>query len=255
MTLNPYEFPMTTATPEIKNRRRRSTLLELLVVIAIASILAALILPATRSARPNSYRTQCQNNLQNVTLALIAYASAHKAFPPAYTIDSNGNRLHSWRTLILPHLDQQELYDSIDFSKPWNHPANAKAFSTTLGVFSCPSAKLPPGFTVYLGNAAIEGCFDGSQPRPLTDITDPPGQTLLVVEVSSSHAVHWMAPEDADGDTIINAAQGSGTAHMGLSMAGFVDGRVRTLSDNLDVSVRRALISIAGDDAVDASTL
>ncbi len=254
MTLNPYEFPMTTATPEIK-KGRRFTLLEFLVVIGIAATMAAIILPATRSTRPYSYRTQCQNNIKNVTLALIAYAAAHKAFPPAYTVDSNGNRLHSWRSLILPHLDQQKLYDAIDFSKPWNHPANAHAFGTTLDVFSCPSAKLPPGFTVYLGNAAIDGCFDGSQPRPLSDITDPPQQTLLVVEVGSSHAVHWMAPEDADGDTILKATQGSGTAHMGLSMAGFVDGTVRPLSDNLDVSVRRALISIAGDDAVDESAI
>ena len=60
------------------------------------------------------------NNIRNITLALLNYADTHKAFPPAYTVDANGNRLHSWRTLLLPYLDQQSLYESIDFSKPWN---------------------------------------------------------------------------------------------------------------------------------------
>lgn len=106
-------------------------------------------------------RTRCLNNLKSITLALISYAARHNAFPPAYTVDANGNRLHSSRTLILPYLDQHALDELIDLSKPWNDPANAKAFGKELNVFSCWSAKLSGGLTTYLGNAATDEMFTG----------------------------------------------------------------------------------------------
>src|SRR5262245_46299640 len=87
--------------------RRGFTLLELLVVVAVIGILIALLLPATRSARPAARRAQCTNNLKQIALALRSYEQDHKALPPAYTVDESGRPLHSWRTLILPHLEQR----------------------------------------------------------------------------------------------------------------------------------------------------
>ena len=75
------------------------------------------------------------NNLKQIALALLNYEQAHHALPPAYTVDAQGRPLHSWRTLILPYLDQESLYQTIDLSKPWNDPANAKALETSLPFF------------------------------------------------------------------------------------------------------------------------
>ncbi|MBC8288680.1 MAG: DUF1559 domain-containing protein, partial [Planctomycetes bacterium] len=87
-------------------KRRGSWVAETLVTLAILAILTALFLPATRTPREASRRSQCKNNLKQIGIALHNYHEDHGAFPPAYTMDANGQPLHSWRTLILLYLAQ-----------------------------------------------------------------------------------------------------------------------------------------------------
>lgn len=82
---------------------------------------------------------QCRA-LENIALALHNYAAKnHGVLPPTYTVDSAGKPLHSWRTLILPYIDYQDLYKKIDLSKSWNDPANAEVFKAHVKVYHCPS--------------------------------------------------------------------------------------------------------------------
>src|SRR5262249_32690557 len=124
--------------PEFKNitpkpsSGRSLTLGKLLLGVATIAVMIALLLPAYRSAGPAARRAQCTNNLKQIALALHNYVQDHKALPPAYTMDTNGRPLHSWRTLILPYLEQRSLYEKIDLSKPWNDPVNATASATKL---------------------------------------------------------------------------------------------------------------------------
>ncbi len=80
--------------------------------------MAALMIPAVSEGHKAARRMQCSNNLKQIGLAFHNYHSAYGSLPPAYTVDADGNRLHSWRTLILPFIDQSALVQQIDLNKP-----------------------------------------------------------------------------------------------------------------------------------------
>jgi type II secretory pathway pseudopilin PulG len=105
---NPYESPHTAGEPPVRQPSKLTRrLFEWLVVLGIIAILVALFLPAIRSAPNAARRSQCNNNLRNIALALQNYAEVYQALPPAYTVDADGRPLHSWRTLILPYIEQK----------------------------------------------------------------------------------------------------------------------------------------------------
>ena len=234
--------------PKRKKAKRKFRFIELLAVLSIIGILVALLLPAVRTARPAALRVQCINNLKQIALALHNYESAYKALPPAHTVDSEGKPLHSWRTLILPYLERQRLYASIDLSKPWNDPANAEAHKTEISEFRCPGADCPANQTAYMAIVAPNGCFRPNEPRQLSEITDDHGETLMVIEVGSEHAVHWMAPIDADETLVMASGPSTKRNHAGGTNAAFVDGSVRFLQSGTPAAELRALISITGND-------
>jgi len=247
MTANPYESPETVGTPPERKTNLPKLLLRLLVLVGVLGLLVALLLPLSRGgAREASRRVACSNNLRQIALALQNYESTYHCLPPAYTVDAAGKPLHSWRTLILPYIENKKLYDQIDLSKPWDDPANRAAYETSLPFYRCPSGHVARSQTTYLAVVASGGCFQGSQPRTLAEIADRHDHTLMVIEVPDEHAVHWMSPHDASEELILTAADMG--PHPNGAQAVFVSGRVMFLSSNTKPAVLRALISIAGND-------
>lgn len=139
------------------------TLVELLVVIAIIGILVGLLMPAVQAAREAGRRAQCANNLKQIALALNLYENSHKHFPPGRVgCDGINNGPCNGKTaaqrvgtsgfvMILPQLEQGNLYDSFNFNNgPWltntDDTASAGTWLPTnlavgaqLSVFRCPS--------------------------------------------------------------------------------------------------------------------
>jgi prepilin-type N-terminal cleavage/methylation domain-containing protein len=106
----------------MRRSRLGFTLVELLVVIAIIGVLVALLLPAIQAAREAARRTQCNNNLKNIGLALQNYHDTYKVFPmgatPARVGVSGGPVVGpSWWYGILPFIEQRNIYDKIAASQ------------------------------------------------------------------------------------------------------------------------------------------
>ncbi|APZ95080.1 DUF1559 domain-containing protein [Fuerstiella marisgermanici] len=154
----------TAASPK---KRRGFTLIELLVVISIIATLMSLILPAIQNAREAGRRTQCLNNLRNVTVAALNFASSNKSrlpalgYFPTVSTGSGPARImgRSWALEMLPYMDQQGTYDRWNKDAAFDAAPNLQLASTLyIEAFACPndeSAYVTPGGLSYVANAGF----------------------------------------------------------------------------------------------------
>ncbi len=249
---NPYS--QAESFPDVPPKKSKTTTIILLVVGGIflglfvcGGILAATLLPAIQSAREAARRMATANNMRVISLAIMNYESAFKQFPPAYTVDAEGNKLHSWRTIVLPMLGEASVYNSIDFSKPWDAPENSAARNARIPVFDCPSAPLPAGQTLFQAIVDPQGVFTGPKQTAVRDVLDGTTRTILIGQAGKDHAVHWMEPNDMDLQYFLNVDP-TVAAHVGGAHVVFVDASILFLSSGVDPESRKSMVTRAGGD-------
>ncbi|MDB5335850.1 MAG: hypothetical protein JWN70_1469 [Planctomycetaceae bacterium] len=117
------------------------TLIELLVVIAIIAVLIALLLPAVQQAREAARRSQCKNNLKQLGLAIHNFHDQRNGFPPI----ALGPTHLTWYALILPNLEQANLYNQLNVNDVSNSGTNFTNLNSTgmagVTVFKCPTRR------------------------------------------------------------------------------------------------------------------
>ncbi|MGC1273116.1 MAG: DUF1559 domain-containing protein [Planctomycetaceae bacterium] len=180
------------------------TLIELLVVIAIIAVLIALLLPAVQAAREAARRSSCQNNLKQLALAFHNYHDVHRTLPQAANREANWNG-YSAHTMVLPFIEQGNIYDRILFGGEWetwkHHSATSRAVTTKVRIpaFLCPSDKVYPN-TGEVGNnnygvshgasfgwndaeaIKVNGMFRRSAITRFADVTDGLSNTIMIGE-------------------------------------------------------------------------
>lgn len=127
--------------------RRAFTLVELLVVIAIIGILVALLLPAVFSARESARKVTCKNNLRQIGLATLLYATAREDQLPPLWLSNKPQPWEnfSWRVAVLPYMEAQAVYDSLELTLPPLEEPNLTVLKTPIVTYRCPSTRRTAG--------------------------------------------------------------------------------------------------------------
>jgi type II secretory pathway pseudopilin PulG len=160
--------------------RRGLTLFQLLVVLALLAILLGLLLPAVAKVRMAASRTQSVNNLKQLVLALHNYNDTYGLLPPG--VDDNH---FSAASKLLPFIEQQNLFNQIDFKKSADDKANAEIRKIIVKTFLSPNdpvlkASDEWGSTNYLFNDKV--FFLNSKSRIPASFPDGTSNTIVIGE-------------------------------------------------------------------------
>lgn len=241
------EVPMLAkALPLLKPKVESDRLVLHLEEKALESVLK----PALAQVRGAAGRAHSQNNLRQIALAMHNYHDTFKGFPPRAS-HADKKPLLSWRVHILPFIAQDNLYRQFKLDEPWDSPHNKKLIKQMPELYRSPlAASLPAGKTTYLTPVGPKTIFGGAEGMSILNITDGTSNTIMTVEADEAKAVYWTQPEDLKVDRDNPLAGLRSEQHKGF-LAGFADGSVRFISNNVDPQVLWALFTANGGEVVD----
>jgi hypothetical protein len=203
--------------------------------------LAALFFVGRGSVQDRAYRNVASNNLRQIGLALHNYHDLYNTLPPAVVTDADGNPLYSGRVLLLPFMEQANLYNAFDKSKAWDSPENIWISQTAIAAFHDRSSTNPSqsrsDFVFVTGKGTL---FDGNKAARFADVQDGLSNTIAVVETQAGPD-SWAEPGDWNADTgDFPAAQNPGRGLLVL----YADGSVQNLQPAYAAQNLRQLVEI-----------
>jgi hypothetical protein len=201
-------------------------------------------------------RTWYGDHLHEIALAMHNFHGRYQTFPAIGSFDKNGRPLLSWRVLILPWLNQEELFKKFHLDEPWDSEHN-KALLPLIPEVYRPFrlTDKPLGFTTILGPVGKNLFFTGDQKKhSIADITDGTSNSIMLVQTDSRHAVPWTKPEDLSVDKH-NPTRGLADHPPGVMALGFADGSVHFVSHTSDKETLYHLFTINGGEVIDPSKL
>lgn len=225
------------------------------------------------AVRESGRRAACENNAKQIALALHNYHDEHGCFPPAYVANKNGQPMHSWRTLLLPSIEENNLYNLYNFNEPWDGPQNIKLANTPITSFHCPSSNNTKNLNSRSDYIAVTGpgtIWPGNQGTRLEDITDGPSNTILLVELANSD-IRWIEPRDITIERVLEKSSGENATvptsnhftnssyfFKSLPVAGHIamaNGSIRQLQRHPSTKDLAAMLSINGGESISIDSL
>lgn len=235
---------------------------------AAVPVLVALLLPAVQQAREAARRTQSANNLKQIGLAMHNYHDVWRKLPQGTVenTDLTPDERLSWAVPILPYMEQNRLYETIDMKSGWQSESNKQIAKTVVPTFINPSQNTATGMH-YVGISGVgpdsanlpttdknAGIFGYNRTTRFRDILDGTSYTVMITD-SSKPASSFLkgGPESIRGFSrkpYINGPDGIGSPHRGGLQVLMADGSVRFISENVDPKVLEAMATKAGGETI-----
>jgi hypothetical protein len=218
-------------------------------VFSCLLLLPALLLPAVQKVREAAARSQSQNNLKQMVLAMQNYNDTHGQLPAAAICDKAGKPLLSWRVAILPFIGEQNLYAQFKLDEPWDGPNNLRLLSQRPmpNIYNCPDVPTTSGQTIYqvlVGNGAA---FDKTRGFKIPqDFPDGMSNTILIVE--AGQAVMWTKPSDVDFDPRMFMVPLMNTRSRNVFLVAMADGSTRPVAPQISEKTFKAAITRNGNE-------
>ncbi|HEY7308173.1 MAG TPA: DUF1559 domain-containing protein, partial [Gemmataceae bacterium] len=212
-----------------------------------------LINPATSKVREAAARSQSQNNLKQMAIAMHNYNSTYMKLPSAAVGDptqAEGMQKPnlSWRVAILPFIEQQGLYRQFKLNEPWDSPNNIKLLGQMPKIYKLPNDdKTKPDHTHYLVFVGNGAAFEKTRSTRIPgDFQDGTSNTILIVEAEK--AVPWTKPEDIDFNPNMPIRPLLSTYFSSGGQAALADGSVKMLTKSIsENTLKNAVIRNDGN--------
>jgi hypothetical protein len=162
-------------------------------------------------------------SLRAIAIAILDFHRKHGHFPPVQTIADDGTPLHSWRSLILPFLDEVDLYNRIRFDEPWDSSRNAQLWTCRPTVFA--SEMISPFSTQMVSVVDNATIWPAGGTSKISEIDSGTSYTISVIATRNLPRI-WMEPRDITRREAISEYRERGSI-----LAAFVDGSVRAMRD------------------------
>jgi hypothetical protein len=241
-----------------------------MLVAVIPLTLVALLIPAVGAAREAARQSMSTGHLKQIGLGMHNYHDTFKALPITGSLDPAVGANMSWRTRLLPFIEQKPMYEKLDFNVSWESAPNDQFHDQMpQSVYGQPGNEKERRQTQYLVFThegpvmAASGArqlrpgscwFHSTEGRGFGDCIDGLTNTILVVEADPDRAVPWMKPADLAFDPK-NPKAGIGNYRPGGFLVVMGDGSTRFISNQIDNDTALALILPNEGMRVDADSL
>ena len=243
-----------TQSVPINQTSKSSIFARIFVGLVFVGLLAYCLLLPGENAQDAVQRMKCMNNAKTVAFAVLNYANKYRQFPPAYVCDSAGRPLYSWRVLILPFLEETELYGEFHLDESWDSPHNLTLLEKCPKIFQCPALEFDPakGETTYAMIVGPNTISNGPKSIEVNDFSKPQESVILIAE--SNRRIPWTAPKDIPVESLrfgliasneeTAETPGVAASHNGSTVVVYADGNAETLPPSISAQSLPELASV-----------